>query len=174
MKVRVTLRVSLRTLSDLQRVTERVGETALEQTRIDYDRKSRGQTGMGGVRWDQVTEAAILKRAQRQPSWKLSASLDPDQKRAVRQRLIAQARNGLIGVDKRYQLASLQPGYGGPDGQGGNVFEIDNEGVTVGVNRDYSHHFDSLREIFPDDLPAEFVQELEAALLDGLEEFLGD
>jgi hypothetical protein len=200
-----------------QKILRAIGERLLQLALDDYGQKMSGGTGVDGTQWKPVTQAAIVKRAQRRPGWK--ANLESRRKLtreeaelmkgirsklpkgaehgSARRAMVAQfldgnpeyeslkqervslrqemeslvnaADNGLIGYSLGDQLASFAKGYSGPGG-GGNVFEIDANSVTVGVDRNYSEAFDSLRSIFPDDLPAEWREDLENTLTEELNE----
>lgn len=63
-----------------------------------------------------------------------------------------------IGVDTGLQRASASPGFRGPDGKGGNAFDIGPGQVTVGYNRSYSPFFDRARPLIPDPIPAAWKQ----------------
>lgn len=62
-----------------------------------------------------------------------------------------------IGVDTGLQRASGSPGYRG----GNQVFMKNEVGVTVGYNMAYSKHFDKRRKLLPDEMPPEWMEELE-------------
>lgn len=76
-----------------------------------------------------------------------------------------------IGVDTGLQRASAQPGFRGPDGQGGNVLNVDTAAlaVTIGFGRSYSGHFDNLRPLLPADLPEPWRSECEQIITDWVE-----
>lgn len=63
-----------------------------------------------------------------------------------------------IGVDKGLQRASGTPVYKGNPNQ---IFDIQNAVVTVGYGMSYSVFFDAARSLFPDAIPAHWMQELE-------------
>lgn len=88
-----------------------------------------------------------------------------DQRKKLRQefeRLVdAAVSRHQIGVDTGLQRASVQPGFVGGDGQGGNKFDVQGNSVTVGYGRSYSEHFDRKRTLIPGTLPKAWEQELE-------------
>ena len=66
-----------------------------------------------------------------------------------------------IGVDTGLQLNSAGPGFAGPDGKGGNIFEQDDVSVTIGFGRSYSSYFDEHRKLIPDTLPDDWQKDLD-------------
>ena len=78
---------------------------------------------------------------------------------------------GLIGYDQGDLLACFIPGYVAPDG-GGNVLEIDDNSVEVGVDRIYAEAFDEIRPIMPNSVPQNWITELERTVERGIEKSL--
>ena len=53
-----------------QKILRAIGERLLQLALDDYGQKMSGGTGVDGTQWKPVTQAAIVKRAQRRPGWK--------------------------------------------------------------------------------------------------------
>lgn len=139
-----------REFADLKiRVIERIGLRLLNLAQLAYIEKSAGRTGSDGITWKPLKDETIKRKNRRARTAAGRASMQ-----------------SAIGVDTGLQRASAQPAFVGPDGMGGNVFEIGTDEVTVGYGRVYSKYFDEARPLLPDGLPDEWLQELEPIIAD--------
>jgi hypothetical protein len=171
------------------------GVYVLNQSRLAYIAKSKGQQGSDGITWKPIArataEARVRRRAparrivakRRELARKASAEKNP----TVRAKLVKQreAENGKmqalidaehakakIGIDTGLQINSAQPGYQPPDGQGGNVCRLQANQVTVGFGRSYSTYFDEKRQLLPEKLPIAWEQGLSRILEKTVEQLL--
>lgn len=138
-------------------ILEVLGVRLLSFAQLDYRTKARGGTGTDGIKWKPLAEETIRaknRRGKRNAKRKTTKT--------------GKARPGgdasEIGVNTGLQRASAAPGFRAGDGQGGNVFELDNTSVTVGYGREYSEHFDKDRPLLPNGLPDAWAKELEVTL----------
>lgn len=90
----------------------------------DFEKKSRGGTGEGGIKWAPLAEATIKKKAKRAKGGDTSTQ---------------------IGVDTGLMRSTIQPGFKADDNKGGNVLEAKGNEVTVGFGRSYAKYFDEGR-----------------------------
>ena len=142
---------------------ETMGVQLLSDAQLDYLTKSRGGTGLDGVKWNPVKNVRAKNRRGRKSEGKTKSGKTlpgPDQNE--------------IGVDTGLQRASASPGFVGPDGKGGNFFVQDADSVTVGYGREYSEHFDAQRPLLPDTLPDEWVQHQEEVLKEWAEKIIDE
>lgn len=167
---------------------DQLGVQLMALSRTAYRAKARGGTGQDGITWDPLTRATIEARVRsRAPAQRIVA-----QRRQLAQQIsntrgkgsakkiarLRQRRKALldrlnamidrefarheIGVDTGLQRASAEPGYSGPDGQGGNVHQVEGNQITVGYGREYSGYFDEQRPLLPEQLPDSWTERLEA------------
>lgn len=75
-----------------------------------------------------------------------------------REAIVARADNGKTGVDTGELQSALRRG------DENNVFLVDDDSVTVGVNNEHAAYFDRSRPLLPDDLPDQWRSDIEAQL----------
>lgn len=143
---------------------ETMGVQLLADAQLDYLTKSKGGTGKDGVAWKPLAPSTIRKKNRR-------GSQKTGRKTKSGKSLPGPTQSD-IGVDSGLQRASASPGFIGPDGKGGNFFQQDENGVTVGYNREYSEHFDAARPLLPDELPQEWQEHQEQIVTDWAEKLL--
>ena len=156
---------------------ERFGDIVLRSARDNYEKKSEGGTGSDGIKWKPNHPRTIARKARKSPKVKnlveqrkrlakLIGRASEARSRRLRERratLLRQiqriegqfADTNRIGVDTALQEASGIPEFDGGDGKGGNIIEFESDrAITVGYGRTYSEKFDSVRKLFPEELPA--------------------
>ncbi|WP_437187602.1 hypothetical protein SH668x_001003 [Planctomicrobium sp. SH668] len=127
-----------------------IGTELLGYIAEDFEAKSRGKVGAGGIQWDPLTAARIKQKAKRAKKGDTSTQ---------------------IGIDTGVMANSISPKFAPPDGQGGNVFEVTGHAVEVGYGRTYAKHFDKLRTLIPEELPQDWIdgcEEIVQAWIDDL------
>lgn len=166
-------------------VLRAIGTQFLSFARRDYTTLSGGGATADGRQWKTLTREGIAARVRGRPA----ASQIVAQRRALarqirdlkgptaeaRRKMLRRQRTELaarmeslvdaelarpqIGIDTGLQRASGQPGFVGPDGHGGNIFDVDPQAasVTIGYGRDYSEDFDSQRPLLPDIPPESWI-----------------
>jgi len=122
-----------------------------------YIQKSRGGTGDDGIVWKPLKPETILAKNRRTGKGKKKKKKTTTASGKVRPSFSSSG----IGIDTGLQQSSSSPGFIGPDGKGGNVFSIDDVGVTVGFGRAYSTYFDEDRKLVPTSLPDKWREEME-------------
>lgn len=75
-----------------------------------------------------------------------------------REAIVARADNGKTGVDTGDLQSALRRG------DENNVFQVDDDSVTVGVKNEHAAYFDRTRPLLPDDLPDQWRSDIEAQL----------
>lgn len=178
-------RVRDRLRSGRAEVLHAVGVQILSLAKLDYVTLARGGTTDDGRHWDPLDRATIEARVRsRAPAKRIVAKRRalaaqirsikgkgaPEKRKALRrqrselsaqlQALIdAEFAKHEIGVNTGLQRASAAPGFVGPDGEGGNILEVDPTVgyVTVGFGRDYSGFFDDQRKLLPDPVPQSWI-----------------
>lgn len=140
---------------------EAMGVQLLADAQLDYLTKSKGGTGKDGITWKPLAPSTIRKKNRR-------GSQKAGRKTKSGKALPGPTQSD-IGVDTGLQRASASPGFTGPDGQGGNLFEQDEDSVTVGYNREYSGYFDEARPLLPDELPQEWQEHQDQIVTDWAE-----
>lgn len=142
-------------------ILEVLGIQLLSLIQLDYEVKSRGGSGAGGVTWKPLKPETAKRKGRR-------GRRNRNRRTSGRRR--PRAGQTAIGVDTGLQRASATPGYRAPDGEGGNVFELGATDVTVGFGRSYSQYFDDERELIPEPLPMQWQHELDLTASEMLEE----
>jgi len=165
---------------------ETMGVQLLTDIHLDYRTKARGGTGVDGIKWKPLAESTIekknrkgakqsrtaAKRAQKQVDQKKRGR--PSNKTKAAKSFLASSAGTEIGVDTGLQRASAQPGFQGGDGKGGNLFEIDDTGVTVGFAREYSVYFDEDRTLLPETLPEPWAEAQEEVIKEWAQNILDE
>jgi hypothetical protein len=171
------------------------GVYVLNQSRLAYIAKSKGQQGSDGITWKPIARGTAEARVRRRaPARRIVAKrrqlaerIKSEKSEAAREKLRKQREaesaklQALIdaehakaktGIDTGLQINSAQPGYQPPDGQGGNVFRLQQNQVTVGFGRSYSTYFDAQRTLLPERLPVAWEQGLSKLLTKTVEQIL--
>ena len=152
---------------------KRLGLQILSNAQLDYQTKGRGGTGTDGIKWTPLAESTI--RAKNRKGNKQSGTAAKAAKKTLKgqkrggqtkqqkaaKTFLSNAANTQIGVDSGLQRASAQPEFKGPDGKGGNVFDIEETAITVGYGREYSEYFDEKRPLLPETLPPAWEKDLD-------------
>lgn len=144
-------------------ILEVLGIQLLSLIQLDYEVKSRGGSGAGGVTWKPLKPETAKRKGRR-------GRRNRNRRTTASGRRRPRAGQTAIGVDTGLQRASATPGYRAPDGEGGNVFELGATDVTVGFGRSYSQYFDDERELIPEPLPMQWQHELDLTASEMLEE----
>lgn len=153
----------------------------LSFSKLDYVAKGRGQTGSDGIKWEPLAQSTIERK--RKKAGLIEAPKNSKERQKNRKARRKRTRSGKprpqvgaiqIGVDTGLQLASAAPGFRGPDGKGGNFFEIGGNQVTVGYNRSYSEFFDRKRPILPEEVPRIWIPPLERIVEKWADKILSD
>lgn len=186
--------------SDKRTILERVGIQALSFSQLAYRDKARGGTGSDGVTWSKLSRNTIEARVrERAPAKRIVAQRRDLAKQIkatkgkgsnARRAKLVQRRKQLserlqslvdqefarheIGVNTGLQRSSAQPGFAGPDGQGGNVMKLEAGSVTVGYGREYSKYFDAKRPLFPAKLPEAWIQRFERMIAEWTQQIVRD
>lgn len=151
-KIRRQLRLTQQRLQkEKAELLEVMGTQLLSDAQLDYLTKSRGGTGEDGVTWDPVKN---VKRKNKRGDQK-------EGRKTKSGKAMPGPGDNDIGIDTGLQRDSASPGFIGADGKGGNLFEQDEDGVTVGYNREYSEFFDEKRPLLPETLPPAWVEKQE-------------
>jgi len=90
----------------------------------DFETKSRGGTGAGGIKW---------------------APLDPKTVKCKAKRAKGGDTSTQIGVDTGLMRSTIQPTYKAPSGDGGSAVRVHGNEVSVGFGRKYAKYFDEGR-----------------------------
>lgn len=143
---RSTIEARVRSRAPAKRIVERRRELAARIKEVIRQRSGRGKGRKGWVK----SQLASLRKQRKAASARLQDLVDKE------------FASYEIGVDHGLQRASAQPGFQGGDGDGGNVFVIDQAGVTVGYGRSYSAAFDELRPLLPEIIPQSWWPALDA------------
>lgn len=143
---RSTIEARVRSRAPAKRIVERRRELAARIREVIRQRSGRGKDRKAWAK----SQLVSLRKQRKALTAKLQAMVDQEYTHYE------------IGVDTGLQRASAQPGFMGPDGQGGNVFTVDQYTVTIGYGRSYSKYFDALRPLLPETLPATWTTALEA------------
>lgn len=171
----LNLRKAVRQLdSRLAELLQEVGVSVLSNAKLDFEVKSRGGTGAGGIKWAPLkpaTEARKARRGRKPGKTKKGTPRKRDKVTGSR------ARTSQIGVDTGLLRNSATPGYQGPDGRGGNILQVDGHQVTVGYGRTYAQYFDAggrgpARPLLPDQVPPEWQDEIDGIVNDWLADVL--
>ena len=173
--------------ADRRNLLQKLGTQLLSLSQQSYREKARGGTGSDGITWSplqrKTIEARVRQRApakrivaeRRNLARQIKAAYGPGAKnlkrrlRERRQELSRQLQslvdrefaNYEIGVNTGLQRSSAGPGFAAPDGQGGNILQLDANAVTVGYGRSYSEYFDARRALLPGEIPAEWQRQLD-------------
>lgn len=166
-----------------------LGTRVLALAQAAYVVKARGGTGSDGITWAQDSRKTIAARVRSQGPGRaivlerkrlaetirnLKGRGTPTQRARLSKRrhellrqfaaLVDQAmQNRQVGIDSGLQMASGQPGFEGPDGLGGNEFDVSGgsgTSLTVGYARRYSEYFDERHELIPDPIPNAWMEML--------------
>ncbi len=143
--VRATIEHRVRSRAPAKRIVQQRRDLA---DQIRTARNSKGKRGKESRKWAKGEIARLIQR-RKDLLAKLNDMIDMEW------------TDYEIGVDHGLQRASAQPGFTGPDGDGGNVMVIDQAGITVGYGRSYSKWFDIRRPLLPEVLPVSWVATLE-------------
>lgn len=169
-------------------VLHECGVQLLSLAREAYVTKSQGGTGSDGIQWAKLSRATIEQRVRsRGPARQIVAERKrlaeqiqttkgkgaPARIKQLRARratlsarlqalVDAEFQRHAIGIDTGLQLNSSQPGFIPADGQGGGLFQVGENFVTVGFARSYSRHFDEKRKLLPDSIPENWQRRLDA------------
>lgn len=143
---RSTIEHRVRSRAPAKRIVERRRELAARIREVIRQRSGRGKGRKGWVK----TQLASLRKQRKALSARLQALVDKE------------FASYEIGVDHGLQRASAQPGFSGGDGDGGNVFKVEQHAVTVGYGRSYSAAFDELRPLLPEIIPQSWWPALDA------------
>lgn len=101
-----------------------IGEELTGYIMEDFETKSRGGVGEGGIQWAPLDPRTIAKKAKRAKGGDTSTQ---------------------IGVDTGLMRMSIQPLTPDLDGKGGSIFKIEGNQVSVGFGRHYAKYFDEGR-----------------------------
>ena len=154
---------------------QEVGVSVLSNARLDFETKSRGGSGAGGITWAPLkpsTEAKKARRGRKPGKTKKGKTRKRDRVTG------SHARTSQIGVDTGMLRNSAGPGFQGPDGKGGNILEVNQHQVTVGYGRTYAQYFDEggrgpARPLLPDPVPDEWLKEIDAIVSDWTDDVFG-
>lgn len=173
-----------------------LGIQLLSLSRIDYETKGRGGTGVDGIAWKPLAPSTIEQKNRRGKKQSGTAAKAAEKTLKGRKRggqtrkakaakaFLRSAASTQIGVDTGMQRASSAPGFRGGGGtkangkpgkgSGGNLFDLKPDAVTVGYLRSYSQYFDAVRPIFPTELPGPWNKELELILKDWMDRIINE
>lgn len=87
-----------------------------------------------------------------------AARREMEQLRDEREAIVSRVDNGKTGVDTGELQSALRRG------DENNVFQTDEDSVTVGVNNEHAAYFDKARPLIPSDLPDHWRSDIEAQL----------
>jgi hypothetical protein len=160
----------------LPELLQEIGVSLLSNARLDFEVKSRGGTGAGGIRWAALAESTEKQKARRGRKPKKTKKGTKRKKDSVTGAKVGKSQ---IGVNTGLLRNSSTPGFQGPDGAGGNVLEVTGHQVTVGFGRTYAKHFDGggrgpARPLLPEELPQEWEGDTNAIVDDWLRDVFGE
>jgi hypothetical protein len=164
-----------------------IGVRVFSWVQIAYEQKSRRQTDAFGVRWDDITPAAIAGRimkrkvgeelrrklprgaefAKNRAAIIYRAITDPDFLPKFYRAFQREMVNVAIGIDTGRLRRSLQPGR--VYGPGESVMVNNGRSILMGTAVRYAGFFDEKRPIFPTQLPQKYLDELQQIAADVIE-----
>lgn len=164
------IRVDSRTAAELRNAADaidnqmagllqEIGQSVLSNSRLDFEAKSQGKTGAGGITWaplEPSTERQKARRGRKPGRTKRGKTRKRDRVTG------AKVGKSQIGVNTGLLRNSSKPGYTGPDGRGGNILDVNEHQVTVGYGRSYAEYFDADRPLLPAEVPPEWQDDIDA------------
>lgn len=133
---------------------ETMGVRILSFSRQSYVTKSRGGTGMDGIKWAALSEQTVKRKSNK------GAAKKQKNRAATKSGKARPTGNATaIGIDTGLQINSASPGFKAQGG--GNIMRLTNTDIEVGYGRSYSEHFDKRRPLMPETLPDKWRQACE-------------
>ena len=131
---------------------EAVGLYLISEIKLAFEDKSRRRT-VHGLKWKELKKETERAKA-RKGGWKGGPKATPPQSQ--------------IGVDRGLMRNSVNPGFASTGGK--DLFDNRGESITVGYGMKYAKYFDEDRELIPDPVPKEWIEEAELMTQDWLDE----
>ncbi len=152
----------------LPNLLQQLGVWLSAEQRFSFEDKSRGGSGADGRPWKPLarsTELAKYMKGRRKGTKRAAGT------RKRRKTPIGPLKRSQIGVDRGLLRNSNNQGFRGPDGDGGNLNRIVNGTTLILENgRSYAKHFDAVRPIYPETMPAAWVQGMDRIVRDWIDQ----
>jgi hypothetical protein len=171
----------------LPSLLQQVGEYVLTEQRYSFESKSKGGGGADGQPWLPLKPSTEIKKASKKKGFrnkrarvgKLKKQLRTATTKEQRSRIFDKLKKATtaaavpksqIGVDTGLLRNSGRKGYAGPDGKGGNVFQVTGNQVVMEYGRSYAGYFDEKRPLFPAQAPQAWMDGIDAIVRDWIDE----